>query len=218
MRGLLGLADGMERIVIAIGRAGAWLSVPLILVIMFDVITRKIQWTQQLILNSWLHDYISSTKLQEWEWHLHTVLFLLALGFAYSRNAHVRVDLLREKLPSRTQVWIELIGCLFFLLPYVLVVLYFAWDFVVQAYVSNEVSSAMTGLGRRWIIKSFLLLGLGLALLAGLAMLLRTVAYLLQPQLRDEIKLIMLTEGGTEMGLPKIEEEVAPKSEARLGA
>jgi TRAP-type mannitol/chloroaromatic compound transport system permease small subunit len=216
MRGLLATADSFERVIVALGRWGAWLSLPLIAVIMFDVVTRKIVWIQQMIQNSWMHDYISSTKLQEWEWHLHTALFLLALGFAYSRNSHVRVDLVREKFSSYGQVWIELLGCVLFLIPYTLVVLWFAWDFVEQAYVSNEVSSAMTGLSHRWIIKSFLLVGLFLALLAGIAMLIRTIAYLVRPDLRDEIKLIMLTEGGAEMGLPKIEEEAEP-TDVRAG-
>ena len=215
MRGLLHFADLLERIVLTAGRAGSWLSLPLIAVIIFDVITRKIYFTQQLIMNSWAHEYFSSTKLQEWEWHLHTMLFLLSLGFAYSRNSHVRVDLVREKIPSLGQVWIELIGVVFFMLPYVLIVLYFGWAFLVQSYVSDEVSSAMTGLSHRWLIKSFLVIGLGLALFAGVAMLIRTLAYLLRPEMRDDIKLIMLTAEGSDMGLPKIEEEAEP---SKLGA
>ena len=70
----------------------AWVILALIVVIMFDVITRKIYWTQQLILTSWAHEYMSSTKLQELEWHLHGVVLLLAFGFAYVCDKHVRID------------------------------------------------------------------------------------------------------------------------------
>jgi TRAP-type mannitol/chloroaromatic compound transport system permease small subunit len=103
------------------------------------------------------------------------------------------VDLVREKLTIRKQVWIELLGCLFFLIPYTILVFYFAWSFVVQAWVSNEASAAMTGLGNRWIIKSFVLLGMALAFLSGVSSLLRQIVWLLAPELRPRIQLNQLT-------------------------
>lgn len=193
MRGLVSFSNALERLVVWVGQTSAWVILALIMVVMFDVITRKIYWTQQLILNSWASQYLSSTKLQEWEWHLHTVLFLLALGYAYSMNAHVRVDLIREKLTIRKQVWIELLGCLLFLIPYTLLVFYFAWSFVVQAWVSNEASAAMTGLSHRWIIKSFVLAGMALAFLSGVSSLIRQALWLFAPELRPQIKLNQLT-------------------------
>ena len=193
MRGLIAVSNALERFVVWVGQTSAWVLLALIAVIMFDIITRKIYWTQQLILNSWAHDYLSSTKLQEWEWHLHTVVFLLALGYAYSKNAHVRVDLVREKLPIKSQVWIELFGCALFLIPYSILVLYFAMSFVEQAWVSNEASAAMTGLSNRWIIKSFLLVGLALAFLSGVSVLLRQIVWLAAPELRPEVQLNQLT-------------------------
>lgn len=193
MRGLIAVSNALERFVVWIGQTSAWVLLALIAVIMFDIITRKIYWTQQLILNSWAHEYMSSTKLQEWEWHLHTVVFLLALGYAYSKNAHVRVDLVREKLPIKSQVWIELLGCLLFLIPYSILVFYFAWSFVQQAWVSNEASAAMTGLSHRWIIKSFVLAGMALAFLSGVSSLLRQLVWLAAPELRPEVKLNQLT-------------------------
>ena len=193
MRGLIAASRAIDRFVVWVGQTSAWVILALIVVIMFDVITRKIYWTQQLILNSWAHDYMSSTKLQEWEWHLHTVLFLLAMGYAYSKNAHVRVDLVREKLSIKSQVWIELLGCALFLIPYTILVFYFAVSFVQQAWVSNEASAAMTGLGNRWIIKSFVLAGMALAFLSGIASLIQQVLWLIAPELRPQLTLNQLT-------------------------
>jgi TRAP-type mannitol/chloroaromatic compound transport system permease small subunit len=194
MQALLKVSSGLDWIVSTIGKLAAWIVLPLVAIIMFDIITRKIQPVQQAILNSPLHAYISSTKLQEWEWHLHTVLFLLALGYAYVHNAHVRVDLVREKLPQKTQVCIELIGLLFFMIPYVSLVFYYGWAFVQQSYESNEVSSAMTGLSNRWIIKSFVLAGLVLAFMAGVSAILKCLAYLFGPrESRESIYLPMVT-------------------------
>jgi len=216
MRSLLSVADHLERIPQRFGKLGAWLILPLIGIIMFDVVTRKFQFMQQWIMSTPLYEYMSPTKLQELEWHLHAALFLLALGYAYTVNAHVRVDLVREKLNDRGQAWIELLGIIFLMLPYLLVVLYYGWTFVHQAWESNESSDAMTGISHRWVIKSFVLLGLFLTLLAGIATLIRQVAYLFGPEeLRPEIKMNMLTSAVAEH-LPKIDEGDVDNDIAKL--
>jgi TRAP-type mannitol/chloroaromatic compound transport system permease small subunit len=181
MRRLLTLAVRLERIVVFFGRLAGWVVVPLIAVIIFDILTRKFYWSQQLISNSWAFDYISSGHLQDWEWHLHTVLFLLVLGYAYVRNAHVRVDLVREKLSPRAQAWVEFLGCLVFLIPFVSLLTYLTLPFLELAWKFDEQSQSFTGLKHRWIIKSFLLPGFLLALMAGVAVLLRCVVYLFGP-------------------------------------
>ena len=76
----------LESFVKFFGKVGAWLSIPLIFIIIFDVITRRFF-------------VLGSTKLQELEWHLHTAIFLLALGFAYIKNSHVRIEIIRAFIP-----------------------------------------------------------------------------------------------------------------------
>lgn len=131
---------------------GRFMLIALMLTILFDVIGRRFITT-------------GSVALQELEWHFHGALFLLCLGFTYQENAHVRVDLLREKLSAKTNRIIEIVGCLFLLIPYCAVVIYFGIDFTYKSFLANEISSAADGLPFRWIIKSmlpigFLLLGL----------------------------------------------------------
>ena len=216
MHDLLKLADRLEKVPQFFGKLAAWLILPLIGIIMFDVITRKYQFMQQWIMSTPLYEFMSPTKLQELEWHLHTALFLLALGYAYTVNAHVRVDLLREKLTDRGQAWVELLGICLLMLPYVLVVMYYGWTFVHQAWESNESSDAMTGLSHRWVIKSFVLLGLFLALMAGISTLLRQLVYLFGPEeLRPEVKMNMLTSAVAEH-LPKITEDDLDNDIAKL--
>lgn len=200
MRQLLVTADWMERIVQFCGRLGAWIILPLIAVIMFDILTRKFHWSQQLISNSWLFNYISSGHLQDWEWHLHTVLFLCVLGYAYTRNAHVRVDILRDKLAPRGKAWIELIGCLVFLIPFSVLLLYYAIPFVEIAWIHNEQSQSMTGLKHRWAIKAFLIPGFALILLAGLSTVLRLIVFLFGPlSLRGEVEITGVTDNTAEL-------------------
>lgn len=162
---LVRFSRALERILSVIGMIGAWLSLPLIAIIIFDIVTRRF-----LVLGS--------TKLQEMEWHLHSALFLLALGFGYLHNAHVRIEVVRERFPQVVKARLEVLGVALFLIPYSALVIYFGLDFAQRSFALNEVSSALTGLSHRWIIKSFVPLGMILLLLAGIAVLARNLAYL----------------------------------------
>ena len=116
------------------------------------------------------------------------VLFTLLIGYAYIKDAHVRIDLVRERLSERTQWWIELLGCLFFLIPYCALVVYFSYDFTLRSFLNQEISASATGLTHRWIIKSFLPVGFTLLGLAGVAVVLRKVVELFgPPDLREKV-------------------------------
>lgn len=149
-----------------VGRYAAWLSIPLMGVIIFDVITRRF-----LVLGS--------TKLQEMEWHLHAMLFLLCLGFAYLRDAHVRIELIHEKMAPKTRHLVELGGTLLFLIPYCLIVIYWGIEYAQRSFRYNEVSAALTGLPFRWIIKSMVVAGFALLLSSGISVALKSLAGLL---------------------------------------
>ncbi|HEX2255321.1 MAG TPA: TRAP transporter small permease subunit [Afifellaceae bacterium] len=181
MRALLKLSDGISAVVSRIGKAAAFLFIPMMLVISYDVAQRKYLEYDPGFSSSELFRTLTSTKLQELEWHLHAVLFLLCLGFAYVRDAHVRIELVRERLGPRTRVWIELAGCLLFLIPYCYVLIRHGWVFAERAFISGESSAATTGLSHRWIIKAFLPFGFLVLLAAGVAVALKCLVYLFGP-------------------------------------
>jgi len=163
---LLNISARLESILVAIGKLGAWLSLPLIALIMFDIISRKFF-------------VLGSTKLQEMEWHLHAALFLLALGYAYLKNSHVRIEVIRESFSTKLKAILEVIGVLIFILPYTGLIVWFGIDFVSRSYGMNEVSAALTGLSHRWIMKSFVPMGMAFLWLAGISVLLRNLSYLI---------------------------------------
>jgi TRAP-type mannitol/chloroaromatic compound transport system permease small subunit len=177
MDGLLRASDRLRRLVETIGRLACWLILPMILVTVWDVVSRKSPALREwgLALTGGI---AHSTILQELEWHLHTALFALCLGWAYIKNAHVRVDLILERLAPRSRAWIELLGCLVFMLPYTALVIWFAVDFTWTSWANAEASVSLIGIPHRWVIKSVLLVGLVLAFLAGLAILLRLIVHL----------------------------------------
>lgn len=163
---VLQVSQSLEKIVLFFGKVGSWLAFPLIFIIMFDIISRRFF-------------ILGSTKLQEMEWHLHTALFLLTLGFAYIKNAHVRIEIVREKYSNVTKSIFEIIGITVFLVPYTFIIIYFGIDFVSRSFSMGEVSSALTGLSHRWVIKSFIPLGMFILFLASLSIFLRNVLFLI---------------------------------------
>lgn len=166
--GALALADRLDRLVAWIGERAAWLMVALMAVTILDVVGRRFF-------------VLGSTLLQELEWHLHTMNFCLALGFAYLADSHVRIDLVRERLSPRARAWIESLGCLLFFLPFCLVVLVVSVQFVEISWAQGERSSSGLGLPFRWAIKAFVPISMILLLLASVAILLRNLLFLFGP-------------------------------------
>ncbi|MGF1651257.1 MAG: TRAP transporter small permease subunit [Hyphomicrobiaceae bacterium] len=172
MRGLLTLAKLFDAPPRYIGQLAGWLLLPLIMVIMFDVITRKIDWIRIWIAEANIY-WFNPIIFQDAQWHLHGMILLSTFGFGYLYNSHVRVDVLRETLQRRTQAWIEFWGLLLMGIPFLITITYFALQFVMLSYSQNEGSESLTGIGARYIIKSFLIIGFALLLSAFIATILR---------------------------------------------
>ena len=141
---------------------GGWLLLLLALVIGYDVVGRKFFTT-------------GSTVLQEVQWHLHGAALMLGFGATYLRDAHVRVDLLRESFRPRPKLWLEAAGIVVFLIPYIGFLFYFSLDFAHRAWVTGEGSPGGGGLPHRWVIKSFLAIGFALVIMAAISVLLRCI-------------------------------------------
>jgi TRAP-type mannitol/chloroaromatic compound transport system permease small subunit len=178
---ILRVSDQLRRVVEFVGRWGAVFILPLVFVTMWDVFLRKVGGMQVWLVEHFGRPF-ESTVIQEMEWHFHTALFTLVLGYALVRNRHVRVDLIREKLNFRTQAWIEFLGLTLFVIPYFLIVGYFALVFAYDSYMVAEKSASTVGLSYRFVIKSVLVLGIFTALLAGIAVWLQTLVVLFGPR------------------------------------
>ena len=175
---LLKTANALYRFLERVADAAGWLLIVLMAVTCIDVTMRKFG-----VIG------FPYTKFQEMEWHLHTTIFSLWMGFNYCVNAHPRVDSYTEKLRFRSKAWIELVGCLIFALPYTLVLLWYGWDFVKTAWVFNERSDSALGLEWRWIIKGIMYAGFWLLLLGIVSVLLRLIAFLFGKRSGEEVEL-----------------------------
>jgi TRAP-type mannitol/chloroaromatic compound transport system permease small subunit len=158
-------SDRLEAIVLRINYVAAYLWALLILVIVFAVTLRYVFGR-------------GSIMLEEIQWHIYGVGFVLALSYALVVDRHVRIDVLAERLSPRTRAWIELVGLVLLLIPFCLAVIVEAVPFVLRSWQLGEVSAAPDGLPHRWIPKSFIIWGFTLLLLAAIARLLRVTAFL----------------------------------------
>ena len=174
-------SENLRSAVDRVGRFGAWMVLPLVGITVMDVCIRKVGKFQVSLVEIFGR-FFDSTVLQELEWHFHTGLFALVLGYGYIWNTHVRVDLLREHLAFRKKAWMELIGLCFFLIPYITIVIYFASIYAFDSFRMNEISASTVGLTHRWIIKSILVVGLVFVLIAGVSVLLQVLSVLFGPR------------------------------------
>jgi TRAP-type mannitol/chloroaromatic compound transport system permease small subunit len=174
MRGLLSLAQVFDWPARVIGKLAGWLIIPLIFIIMFDVITRRMDGIRIWIAEQNIY-WFNPIIFQDAQWHLHGIILLCSFGFAYLLNAHVRVDIFREMLPRRGQAKVEFWGLLLMGIPFLLVISYFAFQYVALSFSQNEQSESLTGIGNRYIIKSFLIIGFLLLLSSFIATILRLI-------------------------------------------
>lgn len=148
-----------------IGSAVSWLWIALMLIICVNVFMKNALGQ-------------GSVRFEEIQWHIYSLVFLFGLSYTMTFDEHVRVDLFYEGMSFRRRAQIEIIGIALFLLPFLAILLYYTFPFVVKAVVDGERSSSPAGLSHYWIIKSALLIGLGLLIASSVSRLHRCIAFL----------------------------------------
>ncbi len=155
----------IDGLINSLGQAMSWLWLVLLCVIVLNVVLRYAFGEGRV-------------EFEEIQWHLYSAGFLLGISFAYSGDNHVRVDVIHERLSARHQAWIELYGILLFLLPFIVLIIFYSLPFVADSFAFGEVSQAPGGLPLRWLIKAVLPLGFSLLLLTTIARLHRVWVFL----------------------------------------
>jgi len=149
-------ASALERFNTAVGHAMAWAVLLMTAIIVYDVCMRFLF-------------QMGSVMLQELEWHLFGIIFLLAAAYTYHEEGHVRVEIFYQKLSKIQQAKINLFGNLFFLIPVCLLVMWTSVPFVSNAFAYAETSPDPGGLPFRWLIKFAIPAGFFLLLLQAFA-------------------------------------------------
>jgi len=114
-----------------------------------------------------------SIALQEIEWHLFDMIFLLGLTYALKHDKHVRVDIFFERYSSDTRAIVQILSMLLLVIPFSLIFLNDAIDMTYQSFMQHEISSDPGGLTQRWLIKAMLAFAFVLLLLQALSEILK---------------------------------------------
>lgn len=162
MHSLLRLSAVIDRITAAIGQASSWLILAAVLVSAGNAVVRK---AFDMSSNAWL----------ELQWYLFSAVFLFAAAYTLQRDEHIRIDVVSGMLPRRVRDWIDIVGHVFMLMPFVLLMIYHAIPFVLTSIRENEGSSSAGGL-IVWPAKALVLVGFGLLALQGVSEIIKRVA------------------------------------------
>ena len=158
-------SNAVDPLITRFGNAVSWIWAVLLCVIVLNVFMRYALGEGRI-------------EFEEIQWHLYSIGFMIGLGYAVVHDAHIRVDIVHERLSPTMRAWIDLYGILLFVLPFVALMLIFAVPFIADSFATSETSPSPGGLPYRWLIKSMLFVGFGLLGLAAVSRLTRLWAYL----------------------------------------
>ena len=162
MRPLIGLSSAIDAVTGFLGRAVAWLVLAAVLVSAGNAVIRK---AFDMSSNAWL----------ELQWYLFGAVFMIAAAYTLQRNEHIRIDVVSGLLSKRTRDWIDLFGHLFFLMPFVLLMLYLLVPYVSRSVRNQEMSGSASGL-IIWPAKAILLAGFALLFLQAISEIIKRIA------------------------------------------
>ncbi len=97
-----------------------------------------------------------SIAMQELEWHIFDIVFLLGISYALKEDSHVRVDIFFERYSDNTKASLEIISMLFLVIPFSVMIAISGFEMAMQSYIQQEISSDPGGLAYRFIIKSMI--------------------------------------------------------------
>ncbi len=152
------LSDKLGQLSRLTGKLVSWLVLAMVLLVSYDVTMR--------------YFFLSgSIALQEMEWHLFSLIFLIGAAYTLKHDDHVRLDLIYKSkyMNDERRAWVNLLGSLFLLIPFCILIIATAWPFVYQSYIYLEGSPDPGGLPYRWILKASIPLGFILLLLQGVS-------------------------------------------------
>jgi TRAP-type mannitol/chloroaromatic compound transport system permease small subunit len=165
MSSLLSFSRFIDALNEKIGLAISWALLLAVLICSGNALVRYLMNTSS---NAWL----------EIQWYLFGAIFLLASSYTLKRNEHVRIDVIVGRFSKRTQVWVDVFGFIFFLLPASMLILYFAVPFAMESIRNQEVSSNAGGL-ILWPAKLLIPVGFFLLTLQGVSELIKRIGFLM---------------------------------------
>lgn len=151
--------DGFSRLV---GHTTAWLALIMVLVQFLVVVLRYVFGLGFI----WMQESIT---------YMHGLLFMVGAGYTLLMDGHVRVDVFYRDASPRRKAIVDLLGSVFFLIPFCVLILYVSFGYVMNAWSVFEGSKETSGIQGIYLLKTVILVFGGLVILQALSMIARAV-------------------------------------------
>jgi TRAP-type mannitol/chloroaromatic compound transport system permease small subunit len=148
-------------------------------------ITTKTAWINMLVMFTILVQvtlrygfHAGEAWVDEFIWHLYA-FFMFGLSYAITTDSHIRVDIVHMKFTKKKQRIIEVLGIVFLIMPFTIIIFDHSIGWVHHSFMANEFSENTTGLPYRWVVKSLLPISLVLIFIASLSELIKNIVLLI---------------------------------------
>lgn len=162
MQALLKVSRAIDAFTAFVGRWVSWLIVLAVMISSINAVVRKV------------FD-MSSNSYLELQWVLFSVVFLLCSPWTLLQGEHIKIDIINHTLPLKVRSWIDMLGHLFFLVPFCAIMLYTSVPFFLVSYHQNEQSFSAGGLPQ-WPAKSLIMIGFALLLVQAVSEIIKRAA------------------------------------------
>ena len=149
------------------------------------IITTKTAWINMLVMFTILVQvtlrygfHAGEAWVDEFIWHLYA-FFMFGLSYAITTDSHIRVDIVHMKFTKKKQRIIEVLGIVFLIMPFTIIIFEHSVGWVHHSFMANEFSENTTGLPYRWVVKSLLPISLVLIFIASLSELIKNIVLLI---------------------------------------
>lgn len=167
-RWLNAVADRIDSVTTTIGKIVAWLTLATVLICFTTVYLRYA-----------LH--IGLIWLQELYAWTHVAAITMGAGYVLLKGGFVRVDMVYARLSKRGKAWVDLLGTIFLMAPFLYMMAVAGWAFFRSSWMMNEASQQDTGLPALWALKSTLMFFVAVVGLQGIGIAARSLATILTP-------------------------------------
>jgi TRAP-type mannitol/chloroaromatic compound transport system permease small subunit len=125
---------------------------------------------------------IGSIALQESVLYMHAMVFMLGAAYTFKDDEHVRVDVLYRDFSPRKKAWVNILGGLFFLLPFCAYTAYMSIDYVAASWRVLETSQEPGGLPFVYLLKTLIPIMMALLIIQGIADILKNLGVVFNKQ------------------------------------
>ena len=122
---LVRAARRIDLVAIHTGRVVAWLIVPMVLSLSYEVASRYLFNTPTI----WAYDMT---------FMLYGTFFMVGSAFTLQRKGHIRTDSYYGEWSARRQAWTDLVGYIVLFMPVAAVFAFVGWGYFAKAYTTNE--------------------------------------------------------------------------------